>query len=146
MRSLISGRRSFVQGLSPSRNFAVTSSRIGGSTVLSAAKHPHDRAGAGIRIVRQQARMALGDMQDDRAGFEQDEIAFLVGGDLAKRMPRQMRGLLHRLERKMTNVAGLRRFFERPAHARIARQSHATIRRAFESGDGGDHGNAPVIA
>src|SRR5437660_3245225 len=36
-RSFTRGRRSLLQGLSPSRILAVTSSRIGGSTVLSAA-------------------------------------------------------------------------------------------------------------
>ena len=40
--------------------------------------------------------MALGDVEDDRAGLEQREIAFLIGRDLAERMQRQMRGLLHR--------------------------------------------------
>ena len=32
--------------------------------------------------------MALGDMEDDRAGFEEGEIAFFVGRDLTERMKR----------------------------------------------------------
>ena len=56
-----------------------SSSRIGGSTVLSAANiHVIARA-QGIRIVRQQARMALRDMEHDRPRLEQAEIAFFVG-------------------------------------------------------------------
>ena len=40
--------------------------------------------------------MALGDVKDDRARLEQDEIAFLIGRDQAERMEAQMRGLLLR--------------------------------------------------
>ena len=38
--------------------------------------------------------MVLGDVEDDRAGLEQDQIAFLVGRNQAERMKAQMRGLL----------------------------------------------------
>ena len=41
-------------------------------------EHPCDRARPGIRIVRQQARMALGDMEHDRPGFE------TATGDIAR--------------------------------------------------------------
>jgi hypothetical protein len=71
--------------------------------------------------------MALGDMEDDRPGLEQGEIAFLVGRNLAERMKRQMRGFLHRAERNKANLVGLAHFFKRPANARIARQSLAAI-------------------
>jgi hypothetical protein len=47
-------------------------------------EHPGD--GAGVGIVWQQAAMPLRDVQIDRAGFEEDETAFLIGGDLAKGM------------------------------------------------------------
>ena len=49
--------------------------------------------------------MALGDMEDDRARFEQDEIAFLIGRNLPERMEREMRGLLHlaRTKRRRTS-------------------------------------------
>jgi 2-keto-4-pentenoate hydratase/2-oxohepta-3-ene-1,7-dioic acid hydratase in catechol pathway len=36
--------------------------------------------------------MMLRDMQDDRARFEQDEIAVLIGRDLAERMQRAVAG------------------------------------------------------
>jgi hypothetical protein len=39
-----------------------------------------DGSRPGTRIVRQQARMALGDMENDRPRLEQDEIGFLVVG------------------------------------------------------------------
>jgi len=42
--------------------------------------------------------MALGDVENDRAGFEQGKIAFLVSGNLAERMKLEMRGFLHRAE------------------------------------------------
>ncbi len=42
--------------------------------------------------------MVLGDMQDDRACLEEDEIAFLIGRNLTERMKRQMSGFLHRTE------------------------------------------------
>ena len=71
--------------------------------------------------------MALGDMEYDRPRLEQGEIAFLVGGNLAERMKRQVRGLLHRPKRNKANLVGLAHFFERPANARITRQSPAAI-------------------
>ena len=71
--------------------------------------------------------MALGDMEDDRAGLEQGEIAFLVGRSLAERMKGQVRGFLHRAERNKANLVRLADFFERPANARIARESLAAI-------------------
>ena len=58
---------------------------------LEGGKHPCDRARPGIGIVRQQARMALGDMEHDRSCLEQGEIAFLIGRNLAERMKRPMR-------------------------------------------------------
>src|SRR5436190_8194104 len=80
------------------------------------SKHPCDRARPGIGIVRQQARMALGDMQHDRPCLEQREIAFLIGWNLSERMKRQMRGLLHRTERNRANLVGLANLLERPAN------------------------------
>jgi hypothetical protein len=90
-------------------------------------EHPADRARPGIGIVGQQAGMMLGDVEDDRAGFEQDEIAFLIGGNLAEGMERQMRGLLHRGKGNEAHLIGQARFFERPANAGIARQPLAAI-------------------
>ena len=71
--------------------------------------------------------MALGDMEDDRPGLEQSQIAFLIGRDLAERMKCQMGGLLHRPKRNQPNLVRLAHFFQRPANARIARQSLAAI-------------------
>ena len=42
-------------------------------------KHPCDRARPGIGIVRQQARMALRDVEHDRPRLEPAEIAFFTG-------------------------------------------------------------------
>ena len=66
-------------------------------------------------------------MEDDRPRLEQGEIAFLVGRNLAERMKRQVRGFLHRTKRNEANLVGLADFFERPANARITRQSLAAI-------------------
>ena len=55
-------------------------------------KHPCDRARPGIRIVWQQARMALRNMEHDRPRLEQSKIAFLIGRNLPERMKRSMRG------------------------------------------------------
>ena len=84
-------------------------------------------ARARIGIVRQQDRMALGDVEDDRPCLEQGEIAFLVGRNLAERMKRQMRGFLHRTKRNKPNLVRLAHFFKRPANARITRQPLAAI-------------------
>src|SRR3954462_1724357 len=88
--------------------------------------------------------MALGDMEHDRARLEQAEIAFFVGRNLPERMKRQMRGLLHRLERNKTNLVRLAHFFQRPANARIARQSLAAIGRPFKRGNGDGHREASL--
>ena len=83
--------------------------------------------------------MALGNMENDRACLEQDEIAFLIGGNLAEGLQAQMCGRLHRMERDEANFVGLAHFFERPANARVTRQSLAAIGRPFEGGDDGSH-------
>jgi hypothetical protein len=71
--------------------------------------------------------MALRDMEHDRPRLEQAEIAFFVGRNLPERMKRQMCGFLHRPERNKTNLVRLAHFFQRPANARITRQSLAAI-------------------
>ena len=76
--------------------------------------------------------MTLGDMEHDRAGLEQGEIAFFIGWNLPERMKREMGGFLHRGERNKANVVGLAHFFERPANAHVARQplrDRATVQR-----------------
>ena len=48
--------------------------------------------------------MVLGDVEDDRACLEQDELAFLIGRNQAERMKAQMRGfLLARNETRRTS-------------------------------------------
>ena len=86
--------------------------------------------------------MALGDVEHDGPRLEQDELAFLVGRDLAERMQRQVRRLLHRPERNQANLVGLAHLFQRPANARVARQSLAAVGRAFKGGDGDGHREA----
>jgi adenylylsulfate kinase-like enzyme len=66
-------------------------------------------------------------MEHDRAGFEQREIALFVGRNLAERMKREMRGLLHRAKRNEANRVGQARFLKRPANARIAREALAAV-------------------
>ena len=90
-------------------------------------KHPCDRARTGIGVIRQQTRVALGDMENDRSSLEQGEVAFLIGRNLPERMQRQMRRFLHRMERNKANLIGLAHFFKRPANPRIARQPPAAI-------------------
>jgi hypothetical protein len=90
-------------------------------------KHPCDRARPSVGVVRQQARTSVGDVEHDRPCLEQRETAFLVGRDLSEGIKRQMRGLLHRVKRNQANLVGLAHFLERPANARIARQSLAAI-------------------
>lgn len=86
--------------------------------------------------------MTLGDMEDDRAGFEEDEAVFLIGRDLSERLEPAVRGLLHVAKRNGTDATGLPRFLQRPANAHVACVPAAAIRRAFKNGDGGDHRNA----
>ena len=85
--------------------------------------------------------MALGDVEDDGAGFEEAEVALLIGGNLPERMQRQVRRLLHLLEGDQANIIGLADFFERPANAHVPRQSLTAIGRGFEGGDGGSCGH-----
>src|ERR1700716_4581402 len=89
--------------------------------------------------------MALRDMEHDCPRLEQGEIAFFIGRNLPERMKRTMRGFLHLAERNKTNVVRLAHFFKRPANAHVTRQSLAAVGRAFKSGDGGGHWNAPFV-
>ncbi|TWI04265.1 hypothetical protein IQ17_03589 [Bradyrhizobium daqingense] len=86
--------------------------------------------------------MTLGDMEHDRAGFEQREIAVLIGRDLPKRMQREVRRRLHRGEGEKANVIGLADLLQRPANPHVARLPAAAVGGVFEGGDGG-HGMAP---
>src|SRR5258708_34965439 len=58
-------------------------------------------------------------------------------------MKRQMCGFVHRPERNKTNLVRLAHFLQRPANARITRQSLAAIRRPFKGGNGDGHREAP---
>src|SRR4030095_2061445 len=62
-----------------------------------------------------------------------------VGRNLPEWMKRQMCGFLHRPERNKTNLVRLAHFLERPANARITRQSLAAIGRPFKGGNRDGH-------
>jgi hypothetical protein len=83
--------------------------------------------------------MALRDMEHDSPRLEQGEIAFFIGRNLSERMKREMRGFLHRFERKKTNVIRLPHLFERPANAHVTRQTLAAIGRPFKGGNDGGY-------
>jgi hypothetical protein len=109
-------------------------------------EHPHDGARPGIRILRQQAPMALRDVENDRSRLEEDEIAFLIAGNLSEGLHRAVRRFLHGLERNEADVIRLADFLKRPTDAHVARQPPPAIRRAFKGGDRGGHRNPPVPA
>src|SRR5271166_382083 len=107
-------------------------------------EHPGDCPRPRIGIVREQSRMVLGDVEDDRACLEQDKIAFLIGRNQAERMKAQMRGFLLRAEREEADLVGLAHLFKRPANARIARQALAAIGRPLKGGDDDGHRETPL--
>ena len=107
-------------------------------------EHPGDRPRPRIGVVWEQARMVVGDVEDDRACLEQGEIAFLKGRNLAERMKCQMRGFLHHGKRNKANLVGLAHLFKRPANARIARQATAAIGRPLKRRDDDGHGETPL--
>ena len=77
--------------------------------------------------VRQQALMALGDMQHDGSGLEQGEAFFLIGRNLAERIDRQVRRLFQRRKRHQPHLIRPPRFLQRPTHPGVARQPFAAI-------------------
>lgn len=79
-------------------------------------------------------------MEHDRAGLEQNQIAFLKGRNLPKRMQRQMRRLFHRPERDMPDAISHANFLERPTHPRIPRKPPTAIGRSFKGRDEGGLG------
>ena len=83
-------------------------------------EHPFDRARPRRRIARQQAAETLGDVEHDRARFEQRDVAVLLGRHLAERLARAVRRLLLLALGEIVDVVGLADFLERPAHAQIA--------------------------
>ena len=86
--------------------------------------------------------MVLGEMENDRACLEQGQIPFFIGRNLAERMKRPMSGSLQRTERNQANLLGQAHFFQRPANARIPRQSLAAIGRSFKGGNDDGHREA----
>jgi hypothetical protein len=97
-----------------------------------------------VGVVREQARMVLGDVEHDRARLEQRKIAFLIGRNQAERMKAQMRGLRPRTQRNKANLVGLAHLFKRPANARIARQALPAIGRPLKGGDDDRHRETPL--
>ena len=108
------------------------------------SEHPGDRPRPRIGIVREQSRMVLGDVEDDRACLKQDKIAFLIGRNQPERMKAQMRGFRLRPQRDKANLVGLAHLFKRPANARIARQARAAIGRPLKGGDDDGHRATPL--
>ena len=106
-------------------------------------EHPGYRPCPRIHIPRQQAGIALRDVENDRAGFEQYEVALLIGRDLSEWLKCQMRRFPHRLEGEKANIVGQPRFLQRPADAHVAGQTLAAIGRAFKSGNRDRHCCSP---
>jgi len=104
-------------------------------------EHPGDGAGARGRRGRrvgQQAGTRLRQVQHDGARFEQRQLALLVGRDLPEGMQRAVRRRLHLGEGDQPHVVRLADFFQRPAHAHVARQAAAAVGRPGKGGEGGD--------
>jgi hypothetical protein len=91
----------------------------------------------GIGIFRQQAGMRFGDVKHNGAGFEQDEIVFLVGRYLTEGVACAMHRFLHCGEGNRANFIELSHLFERPTDARVPRQPSASVRRPREGRDDG---------
>jgi len=109
-------------------------------------------AGGRGRLDRSAAtcRMLVRDVENDGAGFEEDEVATLksgfIGGDLAEGLERQMLRLFHRLEGDQADVIGLTDLLQRPADPHVAREATSAIRGGFEGGDDGVwHGRVPDL-
>ncbi len=85
----------------------------------------------------------IGDVEDDRARFEQREIAFLIGRNAAKRIAGAVFGFLERFHRDEADIVWLSHLLKCPAHTHVARHPFALIGRIFENGNGGFHDESP---
>ena len=112
----------------------------------SRSQAPRNRARTGVRLARQKPRMTLSDVEDNRPGLEEGEIAFFISRNLPKRMKPEMEGLLHLAERNKADVVRLPHFFKRPANAHITRQSPAAIGRVQKAVIVGVIGTLRLIA
>lgn len=111
---------------------------------IQRGEHPHDCAHARIRTDGEQAGMLFGQVQDDRAGFEQDLVALLPGGNLSEGIPRQVGRLLHFGEGQQLHVIGHAQFLQRPAHAHVTGQALAAVGGGGKGGEDGGHRGAPA--
>jgi hypothetical protein len=109
---------------------------------VEGSEHPGDGAGARVGVVGEEAGVVRREVEDDRAGLEEDERAVLVGRDRAEGMQGEMRGFLEGAERDQAHRVGLADFFERPANARVAGEALAAVGRTLERGDRDGHGTA----
>jgi hypothetical protein len=87
-------------------------------------EHPLDHVRSGSRIVGQEGFAALGDVEDDRARFEQREVSVLDRRNLAEWLDGAIGGHRHRAgtiadQRRTIGPACL---LEGPAHAQVADQ------------------------
>ena|SRR5437868_1225202 len=83
--------------------------------------------------------MAFCEMEHDRPGFEQREIAVLISRNLPEGMERAVGRFLHRRERNKADVIRLADLFQGPPNAHVSCQSAAAIRRTLKGGNGGRH-------
>ena len=102
---------------------------VGALPVLTARCAANARSYAGLASPRATYAASFGYLSKMPDGLSRSstEIAFLIGGDLAERLKREMRRLFHRAKRKKANLVGLPHLLERPSNARIPRQPLATV-------------------
>ncbi len=143
-RSMTSGMRSAAQGLSRSKIRAVVRSRIGGSTVLSAANIQVIARARTLTSSGSSPRMMLCDVGTRLLRSRTGRDRLPHRSESVRTDEAQMGGFPHRRERHEANRVRLTHFFQCPAHARIARQSLAAIGRPFEGGNRDGQREAPA--
>jgi hypothetical protein len=95
---------------------------------IEGREYPRNGLGATCRVIWKQAGITLPDVQNDRAGLEQFDLAVLPGRNLAERTETPMLRRFEIGEGQQTDIIGLSDLFQRPPDTEVARQGPAAVR------------------
>jgi hypothetical protein len=105
---------------------------------LSAAIEPLRRVRPGERILGQESLAPLADVEHDRPGFEEREVAVLKNRHLSEGLQGAVVRFVLVAQRQKARLVGDARLLQGPARAQIAHLAVGELWNPFESGDG-DH-------
>ena len=89
--------------------------------------------------------VAVGNVEQDRACFEEGDLAFFIGRDLTEGIEGEMSRLLHLGAGQEADFIRPADFLQRPANSHVTGQPLTAIGRVCKGGYGDGHADAPKV-